>query len=57
MAEWTREGLEAVTPFDSATRQIGDEIVPMTREEYDAWIARAVGQEKPADDDPPEATP
>jgi len=49
MAEWTREELEALTPFDSATRQIGDEIVPMTREEYDAWIARAVGRPKPVD--------
>ena len=53
MAEWTREELEALTPFDSATRQIGDEIVPMTREEYDAWIERAVGLEKTADDELP----
>ena len=46
MAEWTQDELEALTPFDSATRQIGDELVPMTREDYDAWIARAVGRPK-----------
>ncbi len=46
MAEWTQDELEALTPFDSATRQIGDELVPMTREDYDAWIARAVGRSK-----------
>lgn len=50
MAEWTRDELEALTPFDTATRQIGDELVPMTREQYDAWIAAAVGKPKPADD-------
>lgn len=46
MAEWTREELEALTPFESATRQVGDDVVPMTREDYDAWIGRAVGRPK-----------
>ncbi len=50
MADWTREELEALTPFDSATRQSGDEVVSMTREDYDAWIARAVGRPKTDDE-------
>lgn len=44
--KWTREELEALTPFDSATRQVDDGIVPMTRDEYDQWISSAVGTEK-----------
>ena len=52
MAEWTREELEALAPFDTATRQVGDELVPMTRDQYDAWIAAAVGKPKPDDDLP-----
>ena len=46
---WTKEELEALAPFESAFRQIDDETVPMTREEYDAWISRSVGREKPVD--------
>ena len=50
MADWTREELEALTPFSSAVRQVGDDLVPMTRDEYDAWIARAVGKPKTQDE-------
>lgn len=46
MAEWTREELEALVPFEEATRQVGAGTVPMTREDYDAWIDRAVGRPK-----------
>lgn len=53
MAEWTQEELKALTPFESATRQVGDEVVPMTREDYDAWIARAVGRPKNDSEDEP----
>ena len=46
METWTREELEALVPFDQATKQIGDEVFSLTQEEYDAWIASGVGTEK-----------
>lgn len=46
MAEWTKAELETLRPFEGATRQVGAGTVPMTREDYDAWIARAVGRLK-----------
>ena len=48
---WTKEELETLAPFESAFRQIGNETVQMTREEYDAWISRSVGTPKPEPDD------
>ena len=48
---WTREELLELRPFEGATRQVGAGTVPMTREDYDAWIDRAVG--RPKDNDEP----
>ena len=45
-----------MTPFENAAHLIDDQLVPMTRDEYDAWIESGVGQPKRPAHLPPDPT-
>lgn len=50
METWTRQQLETEFPFGSVNVQNGEEIRSMTREEWNEWIDRQVGLERPEAD-------
>jgi hypothetical protein len=48
MAEqWTRDELEALYPLGTVNVQVDDDVRPMGEAEWDAWIEKQVGTEKP----------
>jgi len=52
MAKWTRQELEALCPDGTVNVQVGDEVRPMTTDEWSAWIDAQVGTEK-LEEEPP----
>lgn len=50
MATWTRQELEEPHPDGIVNVQVGDDVRPMTHEEWDTWIEQQVGTEKPVID-------
>jgi hypothetical protein len=46
---WTEPELRAAFPLGSVTLQIDNDARPLDQDEYDTWIAQAVGTPKPAD--------